>query len=221
MSTKNRKVYILEDSNVAFSVCPLTEPNLSDKGCIKPIVAFQDHFKDYYKCGYDGIHLHCKQHLDTALRQKSTGDDILGELVWWCDKCAIADKNYDGVHINKSEIDERARIIVESSENEFDIVRIDEHYKEIVIEKERAKSPFFYAGKVETDIHGKTQIHLYIGKSGAHEKAHYFIEPENGRLRYEIGGNNHNIDPSELISEIVVKMKGKTLSHKYEGDENE
>lgn len=212
----NRKIYILDDSNIAFSACPLSTPNLDKSGCTKPIFAYQDHFKNYYECGYGGIHLYCKQHPKTSLRQKYSDENILNGPLWWCDKCAVANKNYCGVRVDKDEIDERARIIIESDNDNFDVIRVDEHYKEIVIEKDRKESPFFYAGKIETDVHGKTQIHLYIGKSGEHRKAHYFIEPENGRLRYEIGGNNQNVDPSEIIAEITVKMKDRMLEHNYE-----
>ncbi len=222
---KEPKVYQFMDDTPAFSVCELngdTHPG----DCCNPI-SRQENWdnggKMLYYCGDSGIHFHCHKHVNIPLYRKTmTNEFDEAYEAWWCDKCCAEDGDYSGYKFNEDEHRRRARAFVASEEyKNTQVTRIDDQLVQIEFKKAKlpkGASDYYSAwGNIETDKNGNPQLNLYVAlKSMSGKKAHYFIEPELGRLREEVRGLD--INPGEIISKIEITMQKSKISKDYENE---
>lgn len=231
---QDSKVYQFMDDSPAFSVCSL-DGATSPGTCVNPM-GRQDDWENggriRYYCGNQGIHFHCHKHANVPLYRKTITEEAEPEFEsyneshekWWCDKCSVEDRNYRGHEFNTEEHMRRARAFAVSEEyKKTQPIRIDDQLVQIEFKKAKApkgQSDYYTAwGNVETDKDGNPQINLYVAqKSMSGKKAHYFIEPELGRLREEVRGID--IDPGEIISKIEITTRGSKIVKEYASRDN-
>lgn len=224
------RIYQFMDDSPAFSVCELngaTHPG----NCCNPVCREKMWQKLYY-CGNEGIHFHCHKHINMPLyRRKAITEKVEDEAgifdepheKWWCDKCATENEDYRGHDFDEKEHMRRARAFAASDEyKNAKVARIDDQLVQIEFKKvktPKGQSDYYSAwGNIETDKDGNPQLNLYIAlKSMSGKKAHYFIEPELGRLREEVRGLD--ISPEEIISKIEITMRKTRMSKEYINDE--
>lgn len=207
------KIYILPDVPIAFFDCGIE--NSENHGLCTDYYIRDDGRVPKYYCNRNNIHFCCPEHSNVELYRKKVDDDYFGETVFWCDKCAQVNERYTGIKLDTEELTKRARILINSEEfKKAKRIRIDEQCEEIKLERLRKSNGNYISawGNIETDRNENPQINLYIGYNGD-KKVHYFIEPELGRIRYEL--SNTDIDPGKILAKITLETRDNRTSQEY------
>ena len=89
-------------------------------------------------------------------------------------------------------------------------MRLDDWYIPEIKKKEKT-TDYWISTEVKTDRDGDTIIVIYVGHKDDSEKTQFFIKPEKLQLSHDY----KDMDPSQILSKIVLTLKDRTIEQKY------
>lgn len=105
-------------------------------------------------------------------------------------------------------IDFVSKEIESSYLNALDLIDIDGALTPVrKIKNENLNDDYYLVSQVNKS-NRSTQVVLYAGKKGKHDKCQIFITPEERRLSFD----QHDISPQDLLSKITVEFRDGSIS---------
>lgn len=202
---EDKIIYRLDD-DISFRKCSLHDECKLSHGDCTNYHTKEISWKDYYFCNQNGIHLHCSKHPEIELNFHTE----YGEVGLICPKCRIRIE-IDGL---KSVYSRCQKLLNIELFKDAKLIRLDDWYIPEVKEKIKPNPDYWINTNVKTDKDGNTIVVLYIGHKGSNDKVQFFIKPEKGQL----SSDHKDMDPSKVLSKIVVTLKDRTLSQEYEDE---
>lgn len=196
------RIYRLND-DISFRLCTLCHGRGLSHGDCTNFYDKEENWKTYYYCHQDGIHLHCTKHPAIELEVEGR----YGETYLKCPKCG-KQIEIDSLH---NVIFKCLRLLNIEKFKDAKLIRLDDWYTPEVKEKVKINSDYWVEADVKTDKDGDTIVVLYIGHSGAKEKAQFFIKPE----KCQLASDHKDMDPAKVLSKIEVTLKNRLLSQQY------
>jgi len=202
---EDKIIYRLDD-DISFRKCSLHDESKVKHGDCTNYYTKEISWKDYYFCNQDGIHLHCSKHPEIEL-------DIVNE---YSEVGLICPKCQKRIEIDslKSVYSRCQKLLNIELFKDAKLIRLDDWYIPEVKEKIKPDPDYWINTNVKTDKDGNTIVVLYIGYKGSKDKVQFFIKPEKGQL----SSDHKDMDPTKVLSKIVVTLKNRTLSQEYEDE---
>lgn len=195
-------IYRLDD-DISFRKCSLHDEPVLNHGDCTDYYTKEISWKNYYFCNQDGIHLHCSKHPEIELNIE------YGEVLV-CPKC----QNRIAIDSLKSVVSRCQKLLNIELFKGAKLIRLDDWYIPEVKEKIKPDPDYWINTNVKTDKDGNTIVVLYIGYKVSKDKVQFFIKPEKGQL----SSDHKDMDPTKVLSKIVVSLKKRTLSQEYEDE---
>lgn len=124
---------------------------------------------------------------------------------FYCDNCR---KNYAMSFTGNDVIDFISKEIESSYLDALDLIDIDGTLTPVKkIKEDNLDDGYYLVGQVSRSSRS-TQVVLYAGKKGEHDKCQIFITPEERRLSFD----QHDISPQDLLSKITVEFRDGSIS---------
>ncbi len=202
---EDKIIYRLDD-DISFRKCSLHDESKVKHGDCTNYYTKEISWKDYYFCNQDGIHLHCSKHPEIEL-------DIVNE---YSEVGLICPKCQKRIEIDslKSVYSRCQKLLNIELFEDAKLIRLDDWYIPEVKEKIKPDPDYWINTNVKTDKDGNTIVVIYIGYKGSKDKVQFFIKPEKGQL----SSDHKDMDPTKVLSKIVVTLKNRTLSQEYEDE---
>lgn len=141
---------------------------------------------------------HCWRKHRLKINNRSTGK-------FHCDSC---NKDYKMNFAGNDVIDFVSKEIESSYLNALDLIDIDGALTPVrKIKNENLNDDYYLVSQVNKS-NRSTQVVLYAGKKGKHDKCQIFITPEERRLSFD----QHDISPQDLLSKITVEFRDGSIS---------
>lgn len=204
MEIDEKKIYRLDDE-ISFRQCSLYSGKGMAHGNCTNFEEREENWKRCYYCNQQGVHLHCTLHPAIEL---DVIDRSYRAVTLKCPKCNKEIKretSFDDI-INKC-----LRMLNIETFKDATLIRLDDWYVPEVKKKEKIGSEYWVNADVKTDKDGDTIVVLYVGHTGAREKAQFFIKPE----KCQLTSDHKDMDPSKVISRIEVTLKDRKLIQEY------
>ncbi|AVV60039.1 hypothetical protein C7121_29925 [Paenibacillus glucanolyticus] len=202
---EDKIIYRLDD-DISFRKCSLHDESKVKHGDCTNYYTKEISWKDYYFCNQDGIHLHCSKHPEIEMDI----DNEYSEVGLVCPKCQ---KRIE-IGSLKSVYSRCQKLLNIELFKDAKLIRLDDWYIPEVKEKIKPDPDYWINTNVKTDKDGNTIVVLYIGYKGSKDKVQFFIKPEKGQL----SSDHKDMDPTKVLSKIVVTLKNRTLSQEYEDE---
>lgn len=202
---EDKIIYRLDD-DISFRKCSLHDECKVNHGDCTNYYTKEISWRDYCFCNQDGIHIHCSSHPEIELNI----DNQDGEVGLVCPKCQKR------IEINnlKSVYSRCQKLLNIELFKDAKLIRLDDWYIPEVKEKIKPDPDYWINTNVKTDKDGNTIVVLYIGYKGSKDKVQFFIKPEKGQL----SSDHKDMDPTKVLSKIVVTLKNRILSQEYEDE---
>ena len=205
---EQKVIYRLNDK-ISFRKCSLFGSAQQGFGDCTNFEKFEEHFKKYYRCKQNGIHLHCTKHPEIEFSINYEVFDVQLK----CPKCG------EPIEMSKAEyteiIRECLRLINIPLFKDAKMVRLDDWYIPELKEKPLKTSDYWIKPEIKTDKDGDTIIVLYVGLKGHNEKAQFFIKPE----KLQLSSDFKDLDPATVLSKIEVTLRNRVLTQEYNSDD--
>ncbi len=207
MKIKKNKIYRLNEQ-ISFRECSLANnyPAFDTGDCTN--AEYIDTFGEHVlHCKQYGIHLHCTVHPNIELNEVNGPNGTLLQ----CPNC----KEDIIVESVGQVIQECKKVLNREKFEDATLIRLDDWYTKEIREKiPLEESDYWIKVDIKTDKDKDTIIVLYVGNKNTKEKAQLFIKPE----KLQLTSDHKDLDPASIIAKVEVTLKDRTLTHKYDED---